>query len=73
MICTHSSVNAAAVEQAALGLHAAGQRAVVEAEEADQDGAGQTTDEVDADHVERVVEAEPELQADRQGSTGCRR
>jgi hypothetical protein len=37
---------------------------VVEAEEADQQRAGHAADEVYADHVERVVEAEPELQRD---------
>ena len=43
-------------------------------QEADQHGADDAADEVDADDVERVVEVEPELQADgvRTGDAGDR-
>ena len=65
----------AAVEQA---VHAAEQAVealgrLVGADEADQDTAQDAADEVDADDVERVVEAEPVLQADRRRRSRRRR
>ena len=61
-------VEAAAVEEALdVGLALAG------GEEADQQGADDTADEVDADDVERVVVAELVLQADGHGAQRHRR
>ena len=42
-------------------------------EEADEQRADETADEVDADHVEAVVEAEPELESDGQGAADAGR
>ena len=63
---------AAAVEEAVVHVEAgrAGGAVRCVGEEADEQGADETADEVDADDVEAVVEAEPELQADGEGTAG---
>ena len=63
-------IEPATVEQARDAAGASGA-----ATRADQQGADETADQVHADHVERVVEAELELQADGQRAydAGARR
>ena len=61
-----SSVESAAVEQAVDAAGVAGR--LGGAEEAEEQAADDAADQVDADDVERVVEAEPVLQADREGA-----
>ena len=54
-------------EQLRAGLPAVDEAGAV-GEEAEVQGSDETTDEVDAHHIERVVEAELELQVDREGA-----
>ena len=58
-------VETTAVEQAG---HAVG--GVLGGQEPDQQGSEDATDEVDADDVEGIIETEPELQLDREGTDG---